>query len=136
MKLHRLSSFPMLLRVSSRSMIGVIAAVLVATSTSAGPADVLLAKAQCSADSVCSFDVTVRHADEGWNHYADRYEIVGPEGEVLARRVLQHPHVDEQPFKRSIAGVRVPSSIREVTIRAHDSVHGLGGAEVKVLLGR
>jgi hypothetical protein len=113
-----------------------IATICTATSAFAGPADVLSVKAHCSADSVCSFDVTIRHADEGWNHYADRYEVVGPKGEVLATRVLQHPHVDEQPFMRSLSGLRIPSSIDVVTIRAHDSVHGFGGAEVQVHLER
>lgn len=114
----------------------VIAVTLATLPASAGPADVLSANAHCSVDSVCSFDVTIRHTDQGWNHYADRYEVVGPEGEVLAKRVLQHPHVGEQPFTRSLAGVRIPASVGEVTIRAHDSVHGLGGAEVKVRIER
>ena len=30
------------------------------------------------------FDVTVRHADEGWDHYADKWDVVAPDGTVLA----------------------------------------------------
>lgn len=114
----------------------VVAAALVATSAFAGPADVLSVMAHCSSDSVCRFDVAVRHADQGWDHYADRWEVVGPNGDVLATRVLRHPHVDEQPFTRSLTGVHIPASVDEVTIRAHDSIHGLGGAEVKVRIDR
>ena len=80
------------------------------------------------------FDVTVRHADEGWDHYADKWEVLTPEGEVLGERVLLHPHEHEQPFTRSLGGVTIPPGPHEVQVRAHDSVHGLGPA-VTVPLG-
>jgi hypothetical protein len=41
--------------------------------------------------------VTVRHADEGWEHYADCWEVLTLDGEVLATRELAHPHDNEQP---------------------------------------
>ena len=47
-----------------------------------------------------SFDVTVAHNDEGWDHYADWWRILDPDGNELARRVLRHPHLDEPPFTR------------------------------------
>ncbi|WP_265518422.1 hypothetical protein [Nitratireductor luteus] len=80
------------------------------------------------------FDVTVSHEDAGWDHYVDQWEVLSGEDEVLATRVLAHPHVDEQPFTRSLSGVSLPAQIREVTIRARDSVHGYGGKEMSVLL--
>jgi hypothetical protein len=46
----------------------------------------------------------VRHEDVGWQHYADRWEVLASGGEVLATRVLAHPHVDEQPFVRNLGG--------------------------------
>jgi hypothetical protein len=101
----------------------------------AGPADVVAASAECSA-FVCRFVVTVRHEDEGWNHYANAWEVVAPDGTVLATRVLQHPHVGEQPFTRELAGVRVPATLASVRIRARDSVHGFGGREVVVPLSK
>ena len=57
-------------------------------------------------------------------------------GEILATRVLRHPHVNEQPFTRHLPGVKVPEEIRRVRVRAHDSVHDHGGAEVFVDLSR
>ena len=102
----------------------------------AGPADVVAVRARCSAGGSCSFEVTLRHADEGWKHYADRWDVVAPSGEVIATRVLRHPHVEEQPFTRSLTGVSVPKSVTWVTIRAHDSAHGLGGKERRVELRR
>ncbi len=100
----------------------------------AGSADVLAASVRCSPDRSCSFEVTVKHADEGFDHYADRWDVVAPDGKVIATRVLRHPHVGEQPFTRSLSGVRVPEIITKVTIRAHDSVHGLGGVALSVEL--
>jgi hypothetical protein len=100
----------------------------------AGQADVVDVKVEQSFDHSYRFEVSVRHDDEGWNHYADRWEVLAPDGTVLATRVLMHPHVDEQPFTRSLAGVRIPEGISTVTIRAHDLVHGYGGETVTLEL--
>ncbi len=104
------------------------------TSASAGEADVIAATAAPEGGELWRFEVTVRHADTGWDHYADVYEILDPEGRLLGRRVLLHPHVDEQPFTRSVSGVRVPRSLKRVRIRAHDKVHGWGGQELTLKL--
>ena len=99
---------------------------------SAGTSDVIKAKASCQNNSTCRFTVTLRHADTGWDHYADRWEVLSLEGEVLGPRILYHPHVHEQPFTRSLAGVHIPPSTKQVRIRARDSVHGYGGKEIIV----
>lgn len=72
------------------------------------------------------FDVTVSHADEGWDHYADAWEVASPSGEVLGTRELLHPHETEQPFTRSLSGVAIPEGVDRVLVRARDSVHGWG----------
>jgi hypothetical protein len=36
------------------------------------------------------FDVTLRHDDAGWDHYADGWEVLSPDGKVLGKRVLAH----------------------------------------------
>ena len=100
----------------------------------AGEADVIDATATQSANGTWTFRVTVRHADTGWDHYADKWQVLGPDGTVLATRVLHHPHVDEQPFTRSLSGVSIPEGVETVTIRAGDSVHEFGGAEFSVKL--
>lgn len=87
-----------------------------------------------ASDGSYTFDVTVRHADTGWEHFADRWEILAPDGSVLAARVLAHPHETEQPFKRSLPNVEIPDAVTDVTIRAHDSVHLYGGAEITLAL--
>ncbi len=102
----------------------------------AGEADVLAARLTPAADGSFRFEVTVRHADTGWDHYADAFEVEAPDGTVLGTRILLHPHVDEQPFTRSLAGVRIPDDVAEVTIRAHDSEHGYGGQELTLPVPR
>lgn len=92
-----------------------------------GEADVVEVDVSMEANGKYRFDVTVLHADEGWKHYADRWDVMAPDGSVLGTRTLLHPHVGEQPFERSLSGVSIPENIREVVIRAHDSVHEYGG---------
>jgi hypothetical protein len=105
------------------------------TTALANEADVLKVAIDCGVEGMCDFAVTVEHGDDGWDHYADRWEILGGAGELIATRVLAHPHDHEQPFTRVLGGVRIPAGLRRVTVRAHDSVHGYGGKEVVVELG-
>jgi len=112
------------------------AMVLAASPGMAGEADVLEVRVSRTGEDTFSFAVTVRHADTGWDHYADRWEVVAPDGTVFGTRVLLHPHVGEQPFTRSQSGIRIPARIASVTVRAHDTVHGLGGVERTVTLPR
>lgn len=108
----------------------------IAAAAYAGEADVVDVKVRMTGSNTYSFDVTVSHADEGWKHYADQWDVVAPDGTVLGTRTLYHPHEDEQPFTRSLSGVRIPESIKKVTVRAHDSVHGYGGKTATVLVPR
>ncbi len=81
------------------------------------------------------FDVTVRHADSGWDHFADQWQVMTPDGQVIATRTLMHPHVDEQPFTRSLIDVIVPDGLRQVMVRARCS-HGDVSPPFKVILTR
>ena len=81
-------------------------------------------------------DVTLRHADSGWDHYANRWEVLAPDGRVIATRVLAHPHEHEQPFTRGLSGVRIPAEFTWVRLRGHDLVHGYGGREVTLSVPR
>ena len=100
----------------------------------AGEADVVDVSVRLTAEDTYSFSVTVRHDDSGWEHYANRWQILGPDGTVLGERVLLHPHETEPPVTRDLSGVVIPAGIDEVTVRAGDNVHGFGGAEVRVAL--
>ncbi len=98
----------------------------------AGEADVEAVRIEPEASGAFTFHVTVRHADEGWDHYADKWQVVAPDGSVLGERVLLHPHETEQPFTRSQSGITIPTDVSEVTIRAHDTVDEWGGKEMTV----
>ncbi|MEM8853561.1 MAG: hypothetical protein AAGD34_07670 [Pseudomonadota bacterium] len=91
----------------------------------AGDATVEAVRATKSGDT-WTFHVTVRHADTGWDHYADAFTIHATDGTEIGRRTLFHPHVDEQPFTRSLSGVALPEGTTQVLVRAHDNVDGPG----------
>lgn len=102
----------------------------------AGEVDVLDATAERQGDGTWRFEATLKHADTGWEHYADKWEVLAPDGTILGTRTLYHPHVNEQPFTRSLRSVEVPAGVMRVRIRAHDSRHDYGGREVVVQLPR
>ncbi len=108
--------------------------VMAASHANAGEADVVDVKVRRSAPGVYDFDVTVRSVDKGWEYYADAFEVLAPDGKLLARRELLHPHETEQPFTRDLYGVRVPSGIAEVVVRARHKPKGYEGASVRVRL--
>lgn len=79
-----------------------------------------------------TFDVTLLHADTGWDHYADAWEVLGPDGRSLGVRELAHPHENEQPFTRNLSGVVVPEGVDHVLIRARCNVDGWGEARLRI----
>ena len=81
-----------------------------------------------------TFAVTVSSSETGWDKYADAWVVKGTDGTVYGERVLAHPHVNEQPFTRSLSGVEIPSDTTEVAVAARDSVLGFCGDEVTVNL--
>ncbi len=96
-----------------------------------GEADIVAAEVECN-ENLCQFKVTIQHDDEGWDHYVNRYEILDLEKtKILGFRRLQHPHVKEQPFTRSVP-VLLDESTSQVIIRAFDTVHEYGGKELIV----
>lgn len=77
-------------------------------------------------------DVTLNHTDTGWEHYADGWRLVDEQGEVLGNRVLYHPHVNEQPFTRSLDGINIAASKRYVFVEAHDLNRGWSKKQIKI----
>ena len=98
----------------------------------AGAPVVEKAAATCNGQT-CTFSVTISHADTGWDHYADGWGVYTTDGKELGYRVLHHPHVNEQPFTRSLGGVQIPQGVTKVVIVPRDSVHKLGeGVEISL----
>lgn len=105
-------------------------------SVHAGEADIINVAVRHAGSNVYDFDVTVRSNDTGWDRYADRIEVLGPDGAVLGTRVLLHPHETEQPFTRDLYGVQIPPGIRQVVLRAHHKPVGYDGMTMTVDLPR
>jgi hypothetical protein len=74
-----------------------------------------------------TFAVEIASPDKNCSQYADWWEVIDEEGQLLYRRVLTHSHADEQPFTRSGGPVPVEPGTT-VWIRAHMNVGGYGGA--------
>ena len=89
-------------------------------------AHVLGANVQKTGDDTYTFSATLRHCDEGWEHYANVWRVSGEEVENGVRELL-HPHDDEQPFTRSQANVKATGT---VVLEASDNIHGAGGSTV------
>lgn len=100
----------------------------------AGEADVLNVEVKKTRPNTYQFNITIFHKDEGWDHYANKWDIIAPDGTLLGTRTLHHPHVNEQPFTRNLSDVKIPKKVKAVTVRANDSIHGYGGKVVRVKL--
>lgn len=77
---------------------------------------------------------TVRHADAGWDNYANVFRVVPvSDGSQVSNgvRELLHPHDNEQPFTRSHSNVQARGQVR---IEAADNVEGWGGSAITLTL--
>ena len=117
---------------TSESTTTAAASVTTAAGGLGGCADVIDVK--ISGDGPYTFAVTVLSPDTGWDKYADEWRVESESGEVLGVRELAHPHVDEQPFTRSLGGVEVEAGSM-VVVAARDSVVGYCGDRVTVTVG-
>ena len=75
-----------------------------------------------------TFSVTLRHGDTGWDDYADGWRVVMEDGTVLGTRTLYHPHVQEQPFTRSLGDVTIPDGTTSGVHRSPHQCHDGWGA--------
>ena len=105
-----------------------------ATGAAADAVSIVDAQFQRGGDGLWRASVTLRHADTGWEHYADAWRVVGADDTVYGERTLHHPHVDEQPFTRSLSGIDIPAEVDTVLVEAHDKVHGWSDRRLTVSL--
>ncbi|AXT28632.1 hypothetical protein D1823_14105 [Ruegeria sp. AD91A] len=101
----------------------VILSALLAAPALADPPTIEKVRASSNGDA-WRFDVTIRHPDTGWDHYADGWRVLDMDGNELGMRVLHHPHETEQPFTRSLGGVVIPENVSQVQIQARSNVDG------------
>lgn len=132
--LSRLSRLPVL-RYGMNRFAAACTFIMAAYPAFCDPAEIVAVDAT-ALDGAWRFDVTLRHADTGWDDYADGWRIETVDGGVIAVRELLHPHVEEQPFTRSIGAVRIPRDVHRVFIRARTNVTGWDEPVFEVELDR
>jgi len=76
------------------------------------------------------FSVTIKSPDIGCEQYADWWEVIDLEENLIYRRILAHSHVEEQPFTRSGGEVAI-SETTEVYIRVHMNNSGYSSKVLK-----
>jgi len=108
----------------------------VTNAANAGEVTIVAADFRTVDNRLWSIQVTLAHADSGWDHYADHWRVVDSTGRVMADRVLYHPHVNEQPFTRGLTGVALSPDAGRLYIEAHDTVHGWAKQQLQVDLGQ
>lgn len=97
---------------------------LLSSAAMAGEVTIVAAEAKLQDDGRYQIQVTLRHGDTGWQHYADGWDVRTTDGLLLGQRKLLHPHINEQPFTRALSGVTIPPRTDKVYIHAHDTQHG------------
>ena len=100
---------------------------LAAATAAADPAEIVVTEARADAGG-WTVSVTLRHGDTGWDDYADGWRILDGDGRVIGTRELLHPHVQEQPFTRSLRVEALPDG--PLFVESSTSVTGWSGARV------
>lgn len=108
---------------------GLVASIFIsfaAMNVSAGEVDVVDVTIESLGGGKFRINATLSHEDTGWDHYANRWDVLDESGKIIGVRELGHPHVNEMPFTRSVS-ITIPESVKNITVRANDSVHDTGG---------
>jgi len=114
----------------SNTLQGLVVSIFIVFTTinvNAGEADVVDVSIEALGGGKFRINATLSHDDAGWDHYANRWDVLDESGNVIGVRELGHPHVNEQPFTRSVS-ITIPETVKRITVRANDSVHDTGGA--------
>ena len=117
-------------------MVSSILSLVIFNTVLAGDVEILATEFHNTGGTHWSVNVTLKHEDTGWDHYADNWRVMDNDGKILGERVLYHPHVNEQPFTRSLGNVNVPTKTKIVYITAHDKIHGWTPETLKVNLNK
>lgn len=93
--------------------------------------DVLEAELESSGGDTWSLAVTISSPYDTQERYADGWRVLTPDGTVLGKRELVHPH-GGQSFTRTQSGLEIPQGVEEITIEGRDLKNGYGGDTVTI----
>ncbi|MBP0019265.1 MAG: tetratricopeptide repeat protein, partial [Cyanobacteria bacterium SBLK] len=65
-----------------------------------------------------TFNVSLYSRDSGCDNYADWWEVLGEDGELLDRHVFDKSHPDAQPFTSFSESIKIPED-KTVIVRTH-----------------
>lgn len=97
--------------------------------------DVLEADLQPSGGDTWSLSVTISSPYDTQERYADGWRVLSPEGAVLGKRELTHPH-GGQSFTRTQSGLEIPRGVDEITVEGRDLKNGYGGETLTIPVER
>jgi hypothetical protein len=83
---------------------------------------------------VYSFIVTISSPYDSPERYADAWRVVGDDGVVYGQQTMDGPHVDEQPFTRSLTNIPIPTTVKTVVVQGRDSVYGWSDVGLEIVL--
>lgn len=66
----------------------------------------------------------IRHPDTGWDHYASGWQVLAPDGQVLAFAEITHPHPGGEPIKEELTGITLPQGVDHLMIRVRCTLDG------------
>jgi hypothetical protein len=59
--------------------------------------------------------------------FADGWRVLTSRGDFLGERWFHRHHAFEQPWTRTLRGIRIPADVDEVVLEGHDVMYGYGG---------
>jgi hypothetical protein len=94
--------------------------------------DVVAVELLPQGERVYDVRVTLSSPYDTPERYADGWQVLDPDGNVLGTHTLLHDHANEQPFTRTQRGVAIPAGVDEVTVQGRDQANGFGGLTLTV----
>lgn len=68
--------------------------------------------------------LTLVHADSGWDHYASGVKVLAPDGTLLVKHDIAHPHEPGVPFTEVVSGIAVAKGTDHILVRLRCTLDG------------